>query len=164
MMNRLTVLNFLIVILMAALLEGADPAGNSPVDGRGLSVYRIDPVVDGSVLGLASAGAVVPLFFESSLVHPHTLGDPRDINSIDRTVVGNHNPTVNILSDVTVALAIGVPVGLDLHTQGWNKELGEDFVVYAQVLAINSAVSNAARYSVQRPARPDVYRPGAKHK
>ncbi len=156
---------FLSVLLLSfsqARAEDQEEKGitSKKAASRELSVYQIIPWVDGPVLAAASAGAVLPLYYESTLVHPHALGDPHDINSIDRTAVGNRNKTVALFSHLQVAMAIAVPMVLDAKDVGFNKTLTEDFVVYAQVLAINSALSNAARYSVQRP-RPDVYRPGA---
>ncbi len=133
---------------------------DAQVPGRGHSVYRIQPWIDGPVLGAAALGSVLPLVYESRLIHPPILGDSHDINSIDRTVIGNHNKTVGYISHVEVALAIAVPIVLDMKDVGWNKTLTEDFVVYSEVLALNTSISNAARYSMQRP-RPDVYRAGA---
>ena len=140
--------------------QAVNVAPDARIEGRGLSVYRIDPWVDGPVLGLSSLGAVLPLIYESKLVHPHTVGDAGEINAIDRNVVGNHNKTVALVSHLQVAMAIAVPIYLDAKDVGFTKTLTEDFVVYAEVLSINSAISNAARYSVQRP-RPDIYRAGA---
>ncbi len=154
-------LSLLAFLQYTPTIAAGDSIEYNQEDGRGLSVYRIVPAIDGPVLGIAAAGAAVPLFFESSLVHPpQSLGNPHDINFIDRTVVGNNSKTYATISHVSVALAIITPLALDLKDQGWNKVFGEDFMVYAQVLAVNSAVSNIARYSVQRP-RPDVYSPGA---
>src|SRR5579872_3826609 len=146
MNNRLKFGRFILFLMLSCPLyaRGEMPAGvaaDTPtlhVDQRSeavdKSVYRIRPWIDGPVLGIAAAGSLVPLLYESTLVHQNNPGNPHDVNSIDRTVIGNHNPTVATLSDVTVGLAITVPIVLDVREVGWTKPLAEDFVVYAEVL------------------------------
>lgn len=139
-----------ILVVLAVFVYG-------PAQAASLSVYEIHPWVDGPVLGIASAGAVVPLFFQNKLVTKRCPCDPNDVNSFDRHVIGNHSDLAAYGSDVEVALAIGIPAYLDYKDLGFSQSFKEDFIIYAEVLAIDSSFNNLARYSVPR-ARPEVYR------
>ena len=137
---------------------GAPQAANPgvPPPSRGGSVYRISPAVDIPVLSAAALGATLPLLFESQLIHQKCPCDANGVNAFDRPVVGNNNVTAGTISDYTVGLALAVPLALDGADQGFNKTFWEDIFVYAESLAINTAVSHIARYGVQRP-RPTAY-------
>jgi hypothetical protein len=131
--------------------------GEPPAEVASKSVYVIRPWVDGPILGIAALGATVPLFFEEQMVHKRSPGDPNGVNSFDRPVISYHNVPAAWASHVTVALAIGTPLFLDLHDLGLSKPFGEDFMVFVEVLSIDTSINNAVRYSVQRP-RPETYR------
>jgi membrane-associated phospholipid phosphatase len=122
------------------------------------SVYEIHPWWDGPIIGVAALGAALPVVYESKIIHKQCPCDSGDVNSLDRPVIQYHSQAAQSAGDITVAAAlVAVPVldGLDIGFA--NKTYVEDMVVYAEVLSVNSAVSNAFRYSTQRP-RPSAYR------
>jgi hypothetical protein len=121
------------------------------------SVYDIRPWVDGPVLGISALGASVPIFFQRELIHQHCPCDPNDVNRFDRPVIHMHSSAAAWASHFFVAGAIAVPLYADYKDVGWSRTYADDFIVYAEVLAINSSVNNLARYTVQR-ARPEAYR------
>jgi len=123
-----------------------------------LSVYRIHPVIDGSVIGVAALGALLPLIYEPKIIKKNCPCDSGNVNWFDRPVIQYHSPVARTAGDITVGLAIAVPPLLDGMDLGFKDQaFKEDFVVYAEVLAVDSAISNAFRYTIQRP-RPDAYR------
>jgi len=127
-------------------------------DNRALSVYEIKPWVDGPLLGAAALGATIPILMQDQIVTRQCSPcDPGEVNRFDRHVIAHHSVAASWVSHFTVTAAIAVPLYLDYKDLGWNQTLAEDFIVYAEVLAINSSLSNLARYTTQRP-RPSAYR------
>lgn len=125
---------------------------------RPLSVYRIHPWVDGPLLGAAALGASVPIFLQSKIVHKQCPCDRDEVPAFDRPIIRMHSNAAAWASHALVTLAIATPMVLDYKdVGGFNKTYVEDFVVYAEVLAIDSSLSNLARYTIQRP-RPEAYR------
>ena len=129
----------------AILLSTPTQASGDP------SVYRISPATDGSIVGTATLGIVLPTVFASDLIHRRCPCDGNEVNPLDRRVIGNANPFLDNLSDATAAAAVGIPILADWADLGWNPELAEDSVVFAEVLAVNGAFVTLAKYTVQRP-------------
>lgn len=135
-------------------------AGAAPAPGATLSiarsVYRIDPVLDGAIIGVGALGTLLPYIFASDLITPRCPCDPAEINAFDRHVVGNHDSFADVLSTAEAGLAIAVPVALDALDLGLTDALVEDLVVYAEVLAVNGALNTFVKYATKRPL-PVVY-------
>jgi membrane-associated phospholipid phosphatase len=122
------------------------------------SVYRIHPVMDGTIIGVAALGATLPIIFEPQIIKKQCPCDSGEVNRIDRPVIQYHSPVARTAGDITVGLALAIPPLLDGMDIGFkNQAFMEDLVVYAEVLSVNSSISNAFRYTTQRP-RPDTYR------
>jgi membrane-associated phospholipid phosphatase len=153
-MNRV-LLGIALLITGLYSVSRAEPPANVPSDP--LSIYRIHPVIDGTVLGIAGLGASVPFLLEDSIINKECYCKPEDVNRFDRYVIRHHSKAASTGSHIIVIAALAGPVIYDGMDVGWNKVYAEDMVVFAQTLAINSAVANIARYGVQRP-RPDAYR------
>ena len=127
--------------------EAADP-----------SVYRIYPVLDGTIIGVAALGAALPVIYEPRIIKKNCPCDSGEVNRIDRPVIQYHSRLARTAGDITVAVALTIPPVLDGLDLGFkNKAYVEDLVVYAEVLSVDSALSNAFRYTTQRP-RPEAYR------
>jgi membrane-associated phospholipid phosphatase len=120
------------------------------------SVYSIDPVIDSAVIGGASLGVLLPYAFSSGLIDPHCPCSPDEVSSFDRSVIGNHNVYADTLSDVQVPIALLAPVIVDLIDVGASEAWFEDMIVFAEVLAINGAITTLTKYLWQRPL-PVVY-------
>jgi undecaprenyl-diphosphatase len=129
-----------------------------PPAARDLSVYKIHPTIDGTIIGVAALGALFPLIYENKIIKKNCPCDSNEVNRIDRPVIQYHSLVARTAGDITVGMAIGIPAILDGMDLGFkNQAFKEDFVVYAEVLSVDSAISNAFRYTTQRP-RPDAYR------
>jgi len=90
--------------------------------------------------------------------------DPGSLNALDRTVVGNNSEVARKVSDVFLGVNIGLPFALDLidvlvnRSSDGMRGYGLDFLVLAEVLAVNAALNNVVKFAVRRP-RPLVYDP-----
>ncbi len=125
---------------------------------RDLSVYKIHPAIDGTIIGVAALGAIFPLIYESKIIKKNCPCDSGEVNRIDRPVIQYHSRVARTAGDLAVGLAVALPPLLDGMDLGFkNQAFIEDFVVYGEVLAVDSAISNAFRYTTQRP-RPDAYK------
>ena len=122
-----------------------------------LSVYHINLAIDGTIIGITALGAAVPVLMEPQIIKKQCPCDSGEVNSIDRPVIKYHSQAAANISNLTVVVALVTPPVLDRIDIGWNQTFLEDFVVYAEVLSVDSSVSNLVRYTTQRP-RPDAYR------
>ena len=151
-------------IAIAALLLGAPvdasprapdlalPAPESP-----LAVYRLKLSVDVPVIAGGAVATIAARFFlKDKLARITCPCDPGGLNFIDRGSVGNRNHTANIVSDVSVALAIAAPPILDLLDIGLGRAFGEDFVVFAETMMVNSTLEQVVNFATARP-RPRTY-------
>ncbi len=122
------------------------------------SVYRIHPLLDGTIIGVSALGALLPVIFEPEIIKKNCPCDSGEVNSIDRPVIQYHSQLARSAGDITVAVALVAPPILDGLDIGFKDQaFKEDLVVYMEVLSVNSAISNAFRYTTQRP-RPDAYK------
>jgi membrane-associated phospholipid phosphatase len=81
------------------------------------------------------------------------------VNALDRHVIGNHNPTADTLSNVSVVVMPLIPLGLGALDVGVNRVFWEDVVVYGESLAVSGALVTVTKTLVQRP-RPYLYASG----
>lgn len=152
---------FTAALVSAALVSAAVAAPvSAPADAlrepapaaRARSIYRIDPLVDGVLIGVASVAAAVPYLFANKWIHPSCPPcDPSQVNAFDRGTVGDHSKFADDLSDVTVVAAMAATPVLDVLDLGWREELLEDAVVYAETMAIDAAAVSITKAAVQRP-------------
>jgi len=78
------------------------------------------------------------------------------VNAFDRRAIGNHSHAAGLASDITTwSLMGGLPL-LDLADLGWSRPFGEDFVVFAETLTVDTAVQNIVNFATARP-RPKTY-------
>jgi membrane-associated phospholipid phosphatase len=120
------------------------------------SIYQVSPVVDSSIILATGFTTIQAELNAENLVRPRCPCDPAEVNSFDRSVIGNDSQSLSLLSDVTLGLAIVLPPLLDLYDLGLSQAFFEDLVVYAQTLTVTSAFSSLAKITVQRPI-PLVY-------
>jgi len=128
----------------------------APVRAEDASVYRIDLAWDIPVSAVAAAGTFVPFALTDSLIHPHCPCPESEVPAFDRWAIGFASDTADSVSTITAVLAVAGPVALDLADVGASKPFLEDTVVFAETLLVNGAVTNLAKYTVQRPI-PRVY-------
>jgi membrane-associated phospholipid phosphatase len=148
----------LAAVLAAPVAPSAPPEAVSakPVPSR--SIYALHPVADAAVIAGSTIAAAIPYLFARQLIHPRCPCDRAEVNALDRGAIGNSSALADHLSDVTMIAAVVAPVAFDVLDLGLGarKELLEDAVVYAEVLAINTALVSVTKTIVQRPL-PRVY-------
>jgi membrane-associated phospholipid phosphatase len=155
----------LLVALLVATPGPADapPAPSAPAqstepgdEAPPREVYQLHLAVDVPVTLVAASSGLVRELFKDQLTRKTCPCDPSGINALDRGTVGNHDATAGLVSDFT---AYGVPLVLpllDLLELGAGRAWGEDVVVYAETIAIDTAIQNATNFIVARP-RPRTY-------
>jgi membrane-associated phospholipid phosphatase len=129
---------------VAALLA-ASPAG-----AAGESVYDVRLAVDLPITAAGFAVAGLPYFLSDVLPHRCPC-DPAELNPLDRPAWRNRSDAAGLASDVTLAVAVAAPPIVDALRLGFGPTLGEDALVYAQTLAVNSALEVGAKYAFHRP-------------
>lgn len=115
------------------------------------SIYKIDPWADGLIIGVSSLGITGAYFDSELLIQPRCPCDLNEINSLDRSVVGNKDDNLDRVSDLAVVASVAVPVYLDWQELGLSQEFKEDAVVFLETLTVNASLVTFAKYNVQRP-------------
>ncbi len=133
------------VVLLAAALLGSGRAAAE--DG---TPYRIRPALDLPVTAGLLVAAGVP-YLVPHLITPSCPCDPASVNRFDRIAIGHDSAAAAVASDVTAALAVAVPPVVDALRLGLGAPLAADVAVFAETLAVNSALVVAAKYAVHRP-------------
>ena len=158
-MNRL--INCLIVVCL--MLPGFINA-QTAVSGNGAllknnSVFRVDPVVDGSIMLLSSMVVFVPILTESEIEYrdPESL-DRNDVNSLDRGVIDNNSNGFRTASHIGV---VAVPLGVYGLTFLYDKnnsssEIIQDITMISESVMVNAAIYQIMCHSFSRP-RPYMY-------
>ncbi len=133
------------------------PAGLAEAPrSRPREVYELHLAVDIPVTIVAGSVGLVRVFFTDQLARKSCPCDASSINSLDRGTVGNHSAAAGIAANVTVYGVMAALPLVDLLDLRLGRALGEDLVVYAETLAIDTALQNATNFIVGRP-RPHTY-------
>jgi membrane-associated phospholipid phosphatase len=143
---RPTLLAIVLAAGPAAGAGGTDPPASSP-----RILYRLDARVDGTIMAVSALSIGIPALFASRIIHERCPCDRDAVNGFDRGAIGNHDDTMDVLSTVTVGLAIAVPPALDWAVLGRGDALTSDALVFAEALLVNGALTQIVKYSVQRP-------------
>jgi membrane-associated phospholipid phosphatase len=161
-------------LLIGLLFAAADPtaagdgdaAGNQPPPVPALAppaarppqleVYDLHLAVDIPVTIAGGSVGLMRALFEDQLARKTCPCDPAGINALDRGTVGNHSAAASVAANVTVYGVMAALPLVDLLDLGWGRAWGEDLMVYAETLAIDTALQNATNFIVARP-RPRTY-------
>ncbi|TMA30125.1 MAG: phosphatase PAP2 family protein [Deltaproteobacteria bacterium] len=154
------------IVLATALLLGADVDGEGqrpPAPDLSLrdpspprQVYRLNLAVDIPVTVAGGLAALARAFLKDKLARISCPCNPAGLNFIDRGAVSSNNSGANVASDVAVAIAIAGPPVIDLFDVGLSKAFGEDLMIFAETLAVDTAIQQVANFAVARP-RPRTY-------
>ena len=141
------------VLLVSGVIAG--PAARADVPA-GPSVYRVNLAIDGAIIAVTGAGALIPYTVASHIITPTCPCDPHSVNSIDRTVIGNASDVADWVSTVMAGAAIIAPPLADWIALRDVMPWLEDVVVFTEAISVNGALVTTAKYIVQRPI-PRVY-------
>jgi len=142
---------------LGLLIAATPPVPPAPTEKpRPRAVYELHLAVDIPVTVVAGSVGAVRAFFSDELARKSCPCDPAGINGLDRGAVGNHSAAASIAADVTVYGVMAALPLVDLLDLGWGRTWGEDLMIYAETLAIDTALQNAVNFIVARP-RPATY-------
>jgi membrane-associated phospholipid phosphatase len=112
---------------------------------------------DGVVLAAAVLVALLGRPVRKRLVQPHCFPcDAEAVNPFDREVVRWHSRSLDTLSSVLEVAALLTPVVSSFRAHGLSRNLLKDILVYAEIIAINSAANIVVKTVIARPV-PRVY-------
>lgn len=155
----------LILLAIPAAAQASDvggapkpPAPDLALSGPSspLSVYQLNLAVDIPVTLGGGLAALARTFLKDKLARISCPCNSAGINFIDRGASGNNNHGASIASDVAVAMAMAGPPVFDLFDIGLSKAFGEDLMIFAETLAVNTTIQQVVNFSVARP-RPRTY-------
>ena len=119
-------------------------------------VYELHLAVDIPVTIVAGSVGLIRAFFADELARKSCPCDPSGLNALDRGTVGNHSAAAGVAANVTVYGVMAALPLADLLDLGFGRALGQDLMVYAETLAVDTALQNATNFIVARP-RPRTY-------
>ncbi|MBN2436559.1 MAG: phosphatase PAP2 family protein [Spirochaetes bacterium] len=159
-MNRLiTWLVIAVFLMMTGIAHAQTSSFNYGSSSNSGSVFRVDPVVDGSIMLLSSMVVFVPILTESEIEYrdPESL-DRNDVNSLDRGVIDNNSNGFRTASHIGV---VAVPLGVYGLTFLYDKnnsssEIIQDITMISESVMVNAAFNQIMCHSFSRP-RPYMY-------
>ena len=140
------------------------PAQESEADDPNHSPFRVNAIADGGI----SAGAMIligaPRLLASETVRPWCglACDPKDVNALDRTAIGNNHRWALALSDAGFIASIAAPFVfatidvLTSHPTDGAAGYFADQLILLETLSITLTANNLLSFVVQRP-RPLTY-------
>ncbi len=128
----------------------------APEPKQPLSLYQLHLAVDLPVIALGAGLGFMRVYFREQLARKSCPCDPTSVNALDRHAIGNHSHAASVAADVTVPLAMGLPVLADLFDVGVSRPFSEDVLVFIETLYVQSGLQNAMNFAVARP-RPRTY-------
>src|SRR3954463_9411046 len=138
---------YLLVALADPPAAMADPPAQAD-DAPTRDVYEVHLAVDVPVTVVAGSAGLVRILFGDQLARKSCPCDPGGINALDRGTVGNHSAAAGVAANVTVyGLMAALPV-VDLLDVGFGRTWGDDLMIYAETLAIDTALQNATNLTV----------------
>ena len=149
-------MGFSAAVVLGGLAHAAEPSDVPASDRPARSIYEISPITDGAVIAGGALATAIPYLFTSSLITPRCPCSPGAVNPFDRRVIGNASDVADWTSTVTVGLAVTVPPIADGLLVRDRRVLVEDFTVFAEAIAVNSALVTFVKFATQRPI-PRVY-------
>lgn len=119
------------------------------------SPFEVDLSIDLPIIFTGVLVGSAPLYMNIDISRDMSSLDPRSLNSLDRTVVGNWSHTAGAVSDGFLAATITLPVVFNLiETLGYGDGLfgfGQDSVILLETAAVNCIFFNLAKFTVRRP-------------
>jgi membrane-associated phospholipid phosphatase len=146
----------LVAALDGAAVDPPAPPADPPVATGPREVYDLHLAIDIPVTVVAGSVGLVRVFWEDDLARKSCPCDRTQVNPLDRWTIGYHSYAASVAANVTVyGVMAALPV-IDAFDVGMSRAFAEDFVVYAETLAVDTALQNIVNFAVARP-RPRSY-------
>jgi membrane-associated phospholipid phosphatase len=123
------------------------------------SVYRISPLLDTTAIVAGFAVGTLPYIWSDTLVTRDCPCPASEVNAFDRRAIGNDSAVFRMLANGALAVALVGPLAVNAVVLDDHRAWLEDFVVFVEAQAINTALTTASKFAFQRP-QPTVYDPG----
>lgn len=121
--------------------------------------FAIDPVTDGSILGVSLGfGVLSQVVLSTGEIVPQQPQDSSKLLGIDEIALHQDDKTAGPLSTVGLFASIAFAAGDAIATGARldKKAMLADLVIYSETLSISLATTNLAKLTVRRP-RPSAY-------
>ncbi len=115
------------------------------------SIYQVDPLVDGAIIGASVALTASLYLFAAGAIDVRCPCNPQEVNAFDRPTIGNDSEVAATISNLTAGLALLAPPVLDWFVLREPRPYLEDLTVYAEAIAVSGALSTVAKQIAQRP-------------
>jgi membrane-associated phospholipid phosphatase len=119
-------------------------------------VYELHLAIDIPVMVAGGGVGLVRALFAEHLSRASCPCDAASVNAIDRGAIGYHSEAADLAANITVyGSMVALPL-FDALDLGFGHPLLHDVVVYAEALAVDTAIQNIVNFAVARP-RPRTY-------
>jgi hypothetical protein len=145
---------FVITVVVAIAVVDSRPAL-----AQEKTVLEVNDGIDGALTAAALAATLALLFVP---VEQEKRWDTELLGSLDKSVRDNFSPAAADVSDVLLATSLVAPLLVQVQ-DGFDKESGQQALVYGETLAASILLNTATKYAIQRP-RPYLYNPSPKAK
>lgn len=143
----------LATLLLAAAADDLTPP---LLDVPPLEVYRVRLAVDIPVIAAGASAGLLRAYLVEHQVRKRCPCSLDELNSLDRSSVGNHSQAAGLASDITVGVALVVPPLIDLCVLGATRAFAQDLTVLTETVMVSTLLQQVANFGVQRP-RPRTY-------
>ena len=131
---------------LALLLLGGTARADAPRE-----VFSISPAADGAVIALSALVTFVPAAFEDRLFRLRCPCDRSEVPGFERFAIERRSAAAARASDVTLWLSLAAPPLLDLAVLRPGRAWVQDATVFAEAIAVSSALATVVKLAVQRP-------------
>jgi membrane-associated phospholipid phosphatase len=146
----------LVAAIDAAAVEPLAPHPDPAVATGPREVYELHLPIDVPVTLVAGSVGLVRVLWRDDLARKSCPCDRTQVNPLDRWTIDYHSHAASVAADVTVyGVMAALPV-MDAFAVGMSRAFAEDLVVYAETLAVDTALQNIVNFAVARP-RPRSY-------
>jgi membrane-associated phospholipid phosphatase len=115
------------------------------------SIYQVDPLIDGAVIGASVAVTASLYLFAAGAIDVRCPCNPQEVNALDRPTIGNNSELAANISNVTAGLALLAPPVLGWFALREPRPYLEDLTVYAEAIAVSGALLTVSKQIAQRP-------------
>src|SRR5262249_24851648 len=139
-----------LTLAVSRVVAAADPDPDPEPDrAEPLSVYKIHPWIDGSVI--LGTNLLSGVLYFGVRPTPTCPCDRNSVNSFDRKAIDNNNDVADLTATTLTLGSAIIPLRLNLAVLGPTRVALEDTTVFAEALSVSGALVSIAKASVTRP-------------
>jgi membrane-associated phospholipid phosphatase len=116
-----------------------------------LSVYKVDPWIDGGIILASTLGTLYGYSQVNNLVKRRCPCDASEVNSFDRSATSNNDRISYVAANVLLTGALVAPPIINSYDVRELRVFIEDLFVYLEVISTTQAVTTFTKIATQRP-------------